>query len=233
MEAHHINNDRENKTESKSPIPAPSHPKQYRAIGLILGKYQNSSEKLTKGFITTKEGQIIEAVLLGRIIALIKNHIDLKKEHVWVVYPHAQPDSNNFHVQIVGVWQPETLNQKSQVSLNTNGELPFKHGYFSIRGEVIFYSKEERKVIIRIIQSPSKKSSKPNFLKLQLTGTLPNNCLGHFFSLDVFLKADDLIIEKANDLGLLPKKNMSNKRKFCSNYRQKKNAFTSPKIKNI
>jgi hypothetical protein len=220
MEANQINNDLENKSEYKTPIPPPSHPKQYRAIGLIYGKYEKSKEKLTKGFVITKEGQIIDAVLLGRIIALIKNHINLEKDHVWVVYPHINQETNTLHMQIVGVWQPETLQKNSQVSLDNKGELSFKHGYFSIRGEVIFYSKEEKKVIIRIIQSPRQKSSKPNFLKLPLTGTLPPNCLGHFFNLDVFLKNHDLIIEKAHDLGLLPKTNKSNKKIFRSNHRK-------------
>jgi hypothetical protein len=222
MEANKISNQREDKTEYQIPIPPPSYPRQYRAIGLIYGTYQHSQEKLTKGSIITKEGQIIDAVLLGRIIALIKNHVDLKKEHLWVVYPHSKQENNNFHVQIVGVWEPKTLSKNLSLSLNSNTELPWPDGYFSIRGEVVFYSEKERKVIVRIIQFSPKKSSKPNFLKLELTGILPNDSLGHFFNLEVYLQGEDLIIEKANDLGLIPKNNQPYKRKFFSHNKPEK-----------
>ena len=214
MEVNHINNDSQSKAKYNSPIPSPSHPKQYRAIGLIYGKYQPSPEKLTRGVILTEEGPIIDAVLLGRIIAFIKNHLDLNKEHLWVVYPHLKQENNQFHAQIVGVWQAENSNQNSEESLNLKEEFPLKHGYFSVRGEVIFYSKEEAKVIVRIIQSPRKKSTQANFLKLQLTGILPHNSLGHFFDFDVFLKDNNLVIEKAHDLGLLLKNHKVKKRKY-------------------
>lgn len=226
---HSINND--HKIESKSPIPPPNHPKQYRAIGLIYGKYNNINPELTRGFIATKEGKIIDAVLLGRIFCLIKKHLNLEKEHLWVVYPRMNQDNQQFHAQIVGVWQPEILNKNSPISLNTSEKLPFEHGYFSIRGEVIFYAKEEQKVIIKIVQLPSKKSPQPNIFKLKLTGILPNDSLGHFFDLDVSLEDNNLVIKKANDLGLLPWKKVFNNKQSLPNNRGIKNTITPPKIK--
>ncbi|MEL6930227.1 MAG: hypothetical protein AAFO95_16550, partial [Cyanobacteria bacterium J06600_6] len=69
-------------TDRKQPIPPPSHPRQYRAIGLIQAKYQQSAEQMTQGTLITTDGAEIEAVLLGRIISLIKNHLDLAQEHL-------------------------------------------------------------------------------------------------------------------------------------------------------
>ncbi|PSN20303.1 hypothetical protein C7271_02795 [filamentous cyanobacterium CCP5] len=52
-------------------------------------------------------------MLLGRITSLVKNHIDLGLSHLWVVYPRTrlseQDGSPELHLQIVGVWEPETL----------------------------------------------------------------------------------------------------------------------------
>ncbi|MGD1918452.1 MAG: hypothetical protein ACFCAD_05940 [Pleurocapsa sp.] len=127
--------------ERIQPIPPPSHLRQYRAIGLIKAKYVQSTEQMTQGTLITTDGAEIEAVLLGRIISLIKNHLDLEQEHLWVVYPRTKMKDDRLHVQNVGVWEPETLNQDDNVEEDP-GELA-EHGYFSIRGEVIFYSLEE------------------------------------------------------------------------------------------
>ncbi len=125
------------------PIPPPSHPRQYRAIGLIRAKYQPSEEQMTQGALITTEGTEIEAVLLGRVISLIKNHLDLSKEHWWVVYPRTKPKEDRLHLQIVGVWEPETL---SQTTTPEQSSAEADNGYFSIRGEVIFYSREEKTI---------------------------------------------------------------------------------------
>ena len=87
-------------SERKQPIPPPSHPRQYRAIGLIQAKYQQSAEQMTQGTLITTDGAEIEAVLLGRIISLIKNHLDLEQEHLWVVYPRTKMQEDRLHVQI-------------------------------------------------------------------------------------------------------------------------------------
>jgi hypothetical protein len=51
----------------------------------------------------------LNAVLLGRIMSLVKNHLDLDKEHLWVVYPRTRQENDALHLQIVGVWEPENL----------------------------------------------------------------------------------------------------------------------------
>ena len=96
-------------TVRQYPIAPPSEPKQYRAIGLVRGRYQPSTEQFTRGSLQTPDGSEIDAVLLGRVMSLLKNHLDLESEHLWVVYPRTRQENNDLHIQIMGVWEPETL----------------------------------------------------------------------------------------------------------------------------
>ena len=98
------------------PISPPSEPRQYRAIGLVRGTYMPSDEQFNLGAVKTEDGEAIDAVLLGRITSLVKNHIDLSAPHLWVVYPRTREQGRgtlacDLHLQIVGVWEPETLKQ--------------------------------------------------------------------------------------------------------------------------
>ncbi len=105
------------KVNRQQPIPPPSEPMQYRAIGLVRGRYQASAEQFTQGTLLATDNTEIEAVLLGRIISLVRNHLDLAQEHLWVVYPRTGQKEDNLHLQIVGVWEPESLTK--QQSLDT------------------------------------------------------------------------------------------------------------------
>jgi hypothetical protein len=93
------------------PIAPPSEPKQYRAIGLVRGRYTPDPEQFTRGMLVTPDGTDIDAVLLGRVMSLLKNHLNLEEEHLWVVYPRTRQQDDSLHVQIMGVWEPETLKQ--------------------------------------------------------------------------------------------------------------------------
>ncbi|MFO0175059.1 MAG: hypothetical protein ACK51W_21680, partial [Aphanizomenon sp.] len=138
----------------EQPIPPPSEPTQYRAIGLIRGCYHASDEQFTQGTLLTTDGVELNAVLLGRIMSLVKNHLDLEKEHLWVVYPRTRQENDALHLQIVGVWEPENLaknalnehspdaiTQKLHNStvvcddLKPSSAVP--DGGFSVRGEVV------------------------------------------------------------------------------------------------
>jgi len=197
-----------NSSLRKQPIPPPSYPKQYRAIGLIKAKYQvDSDQQLNRGKLLKSDGTIINAVLLGRTLGIFKKHLDLGQEHLWVVYPRTQEEKDELHVQIVGVWEPEKLSKTENPSTNVpETEENIKDGYFSIRGEVIFYSKEEEKAIVKIRQSPRKESEKTKFFKLKLQGRFPSKAVGHFWDLEVQLKGQILIIKEAIDIGTLPPK---------------------------
>ncbi|MEM7773363.1 MAG: hypothetical protein AAF327_23015 [Cyanobacteria bacterium P01_A01_bin.37] len=99
------------------PIPPASEPKQYRAIGLIYGKYVPSEEQFTRGNLITEKGLEIDSVLLGRVMSLVKKHIDLEKHHLWVVYPRTRNKDRYLHAQVVGVWEPEKLNRVSDSTM--------------------------------------------------------------------------------------------------------------------
>lgn len=218
----------------QQPIPPPSEPMQYRAIGLIEGKYMPSVDQLTRGTLVAMDGTLIDAVLLGRVMSLVKNHLNLDQAHLWVVYPRSRQEDGNLHVQIVGVWEPEKLHQptptvtpeaeeaseppeaeeaSSEVSEPEASSL-LKNGYFSIRGEVIYQSREEEQVIVKIRQAPRKETEKIKFFKLKLQGFLGERVIGHFWDLHIQLQASALVIQQANDIGLMPLKKRMGRKPF-------------------
>ena len=193
--------------ERTQPIPPPSHPRQYRAIGLIRGKYQITGEQITQGNLITTDGAEIEAVLLGRVISLVKKHLDLEQEHLWVVYPRTKVKDDRLHVQIVGVWEPETLSQDEEQSSTVPSE-EIEENYFSIRGEVVFFDREKEIVVIKIKQFPRKEGDKPKSFKLQLKGVLEGKPLRRFWDLNANLEGETLVVppETGTDLGFAQKK---------------------------
>ncbi|NEQ98305.1 MAG: hypothetical protein F6K30_16565, partial [Cyanothece sp. SIO2G6] len=84
---------------------------QYRAIGLIQGTYVPSEEQFTRGTLMTEDNQPVDAVLLGRVMSLVKKHVDLTVPHLWVVYPRTRPKNEHLHAQIVGIWEPDKLHR--------------------------------------------------------------------------------------------------------------------------
>ncbi len=214
------------------PIPPPSEPRQYRAVGLVRGRYTQSEEHFTRGMLIAADGTAIDAVLLGRVMSLVKNHLDLEQEHLWVVYPRTRQEDGNLHAQIMGVWEPETLKKASEPSSDEESQdtgeiesssealiatLPpsepdVEDGYFSIRGEVIYQSQDQEKyVIVKIKQAPRKNDeNKMKFFKLKLKGDLATKAIGFFWDFHVKLEAESLMIQQANNIGALPIK----KRKF-------------------
>jgi len=96
---------------------------QYRAIGLVRGLYEASEEQVTRGNIHTADGSKLDAVLLGRVISLVKKHIDLSKEHLWVVYPRTREEGDSLHVQVVGIWEPESLSKEEEEPAETAAQV--------------------------------------------------------------------------------------------------------------
>ncbi|NMG18829.1 hypothetical protein [Brasilonema bromeliae] len=217
----------QNLENRQQPIPDPSEPMQYRAIGLVRGRYvAANSEQFTQGSIVTTDGTQLEAVLLGRIMSLVKNHLDLEKEHLWVVYPRTRQENDKLHIQIVGVWEPENLakhqiandeqdsaSQKDLPIPGTNGsssalipssEVP--DGDFSVRGEVVYQSYEAEHLVIKIRQAARKQDDKPKYFKLKIKGKLEARAVGKFWDLQVKRETDSLVVESAEAIADLPKK---------------------------
>ncbi|WP_225931151.1 hypothetical protein [Leptolyngbya sp. 7M] len=242
----------------QQPIPPASEPMQYRAIGLVRGKYTPSEEQFTRGSILTDDGVIIDAVLLGRVMSLVKKHINLDESHLWVVYPRTRERDLELHMQIVGVWEPEKLNRAgglgdgaahaddadeadeaddvddsddsddSELESETELEAELDNSepteqedaeasdpesaaeqtqaessetadaapapamgvaltppeelndrYFSVRGEVVYQSEEEQRLLVKIRRAPKQGTTQARAFKVGLKGTLAGKALGY------------------------------------------------------
>ncbi len=194
-----------------TPIPPASEPLQYRAIGLILGKYVPSSEEFNQGIVLADDGAEIDAVILGRIVSLIKNHLDLAQSHLWVVYPRIRKEDNKLHAQIMGVWDPQLVikplnsptdaqepSEPALQAIPTIENLEIPNSYFSIRGEVIYQSRETREIFVKIRQAPKKKTEEERYFKIRLVGDLPQKLVGNFWDFDVVRSDNNLEIRSAN-----------------------------------
>lgn len=189
------------------PIPPPSEPMQYRAIGLVRGRYVASEEQFTQGTLITEDGTNVSAVLLGRIISLLKNHIDLAQAHLWVVYPRTGQKEDNLHLQIVGVWEPEKLTQQPVSDRPpdiASTQLEVVDDYFSVRGEVVYQSSAEGHFIVKIRQVARSDSDKPKYFKLKVLGDLGAKAVGQFWDLQVERKAETLVLAKGEAIAPLP-----------------------------
>lgn len=208
----------------QQPIPPPSEPKQYRAIGLVRGRYTPTDEQFTRGAMLTSDGTEVEAVLLGRVMSLVRNHLDLEQQHLWVVYPRTREMRQDLHVQIVGVWEPEKLNKEGEEASeleassqsdsapaapdsSTPEDSGFDENYFSIRGEVVFYSAEEQQIVVKIQQAPRKTADREKAFKLRLDGVLSSpKALGYFWDLQVERRGAALVVTSGTPIGLVPPK---------------------------
>jgi hypothetical protein len=191
-----------------TPIPPASEPLQYRAIGLILGKYVPSIEEFNQGIMLADDGTEIDAVILGRIMSLIKNHLDLAQSHLWVVYPRIRKEDNKLHAQIMGIWDPQLvikqLDDEDPSALGSDlptmpsiETLGIPDSYFSIRGEVIYQSRETREIFVKIRQAPKKKNEEERYFKIRLVGDLAQKLVGNFWDFDVVRVDNDLEIRSA------------------------------------
>lgn len=195
----------------QQPIPPPSEPKQYRAIGLVRGCYQPAEDQFNRGILRTEDGTELDAVLLGQVMGLVKKYINLEESHLWVVYPRTREKERSLHMQIVGVWEPEELHQDAEDDEPAKPYQlsdPLQDGYFSIRGEVIFQSEEQNFVLVKIQQSPRKSTDRPKAFKLRLEGIVGAKSLGYFWNLDVQRQGNNLVITQGNVIGLIPPRKM-------------------------
>ena len=174
----------------KNPIPKVTNKLQYRAIGIVNGKFSpNNSEQLNRGFLTDNKGEKIETVILGKALSLLKKHIDLKKNYFWVVYPKNK-NTQNLHLQVAGIWDPYQLNDFPNNSSKTNfskllKELDLKDNYFSVRGELVFVNTQKKEIVIKINSVSKLKNLKNKNFKLVIKGELSLELLNSFVSLDI------------------------------------------------
>ena len=174
----------------KNPIPKVNNQLQYRAIGIINGKFTpHDPKRLNRGFLIDSKGEKIETVVLGKALSILKKHIDLKKSHYWVVYPKNK-NTQNLHLQVAGIWDPYQLNDFPNDSSKTNfskllNELDLKDNYFSVRGELVFVNTKKKEIVIKINPAVKLKNSKNKNFKLVIKGELSLELLHSFVSLDI------------------------------------------------
>ncbi len=236
-----------------TPIPPASEPLQYRAIGLVLGKYLPSAEEFNQGTLLADDGVTIDAVILGRIMSLIKNHLDLEQSHLWVVYPRIRKEDNKLHAQIMGVWDPrlviKPLNDDpslettaAPVDLQTIPTIEssgIPNTYFSIRGEVIYQSRETKEIFVKIRQAPKKKNEEERYFKIRLVGDLPQKLVGNFWDFDAIRVDNDLTIRSGQFVAAIraklprkgggrPSSDMGSKKPFKKPLEEESNAVDRP-----
>jgi hypothetical protein len=174
----------------KNPIPKVTNQLQYRAIGIVSGKFTpHDAEQLNRGFLIDEKGEKIETVVLGKALSILKKHIDLKKSYYWVVYPKNK-NTQNLHLQVAGIWDPYQLNDFPNNSSKTNfskllKELDLKDNYFSVRGELVFVNTQKKEIVIKINSVSKLKNLKNKNFKLVIKGELSLELLNSFVSLDI------------------------------------------------
>ena len=196
----------------KNPIPKVTNQLQYRAIGIISGKFNpHEIDQLNRGFLIDKKGEKLETVVLGKALSLLKKHIDLRKNYYWIVYPKNK-NTQNLHLQVAGIWDPYQLNDFPNESSKNNfskllEELDLKDNYFSVRGELVFVNKSKKEIVIKICSSSKLKNLKNKNFKLVLKGELSLELLNNFVSLDVNRDGNSLKLLNYEVIGKNPSKN--------------------------
>ena len=181
----------------KNPIPKVTNKLQYRAIGIINGKFTpNENNQLNRGYLIDSKGEKIETVVLGKALSLLKKHINLEKSYFWIVYPKNK-NTQNLHLQVAGIWDPYQLNDFPNDSSKTNfskllKELDLKDNYFSIRGELVFVNTQKKEIVIKICSALKLHNSKNKNFKLVIKGELSLELLNSFVSLDVIRDGNSL-----------------------------------------
>lgn len=202
------------------PISPPSERMQYRAIGLLKGKYVPSEEQFHRGGIAVEDGTLVDAVLLGRVTSLIKKHVDLASDHLWVVYPRTLYSEENvpaLHVQIVGIWEPETLNADTQEEESNDpprylptAEAEAEADTFSVRGEIAKYTEDKDEIVVNIVQKSKSETTKPKRpFKLLISGQLNGRATGYFWDLQVERQGGQLILQEGTQIAVVPPKRKS------------------------
>ena len=185
----------------KSPIQKVTNKLQYRAIGIVNGVYKpHKIDQINRGVLIDNEGKILETVLLGKALSLVKKFINLEKNYFWIVYPRNK-NTNNLHLQVAGIWEPHQLNKVDMANSKKDPnelllELNLSNNYFSIRGELVYINTQKKEVVIKICSSAQSKRLKNNNFKLVIEGDLSVQFLNKFVSLDVIRDGNTLRMTK-------------------------------------
>jgi hypothetical protein len=181
------------------PIPPVTEPLQYRAIGVVRGTYRpEDADQFTRGVLVDAEGQELEAVVLGRMLTLMRRHLAMDAPHLWVVYPRCR-DAGHLHLQITGIWEPSTLQP------GASDDAPPEGDFFNDTATTEIYTRPETgDLVVKVRQKPRADGSRPLPFKLQLKGEIPLDQLRHFVSLDVRRQGQELHVESHELIAPMP-----------------------------
>jgi hypothetical protein len=207
-------------TQRQQPIPPPSEPMQFRAIGLVQGKYHPSDERFNRGQLEVEDGILVDAVLLGQVMSLVKKYVDLAQSYFWVVYPRTREKEQTLHLQVVGVWSADgfgpitdeesTLHLEStptETETEADSVSAIEDGYFSVRGQIVYQSNEKQLLYVKIQQAPRKskgREDKGKSFKLKVNGVLPQKAIGYFWDLHVQRQGNELVLQDGASVALMP-----------------------------
>jgi len=183
------------------PITPPTELLQYRAIGLIDGRFVPEEEEPNKGILVTGDGQAISCVVLGKMLALMKRKLQTDRSYLWVVYPRTQAEDGALHVQITGVWAPVELG-RSDLPVDPG----FPDGYFSIRGEIV--QVEPDRFVVKIKRTDAKAATNRALrkFKLKILGVVPKEAIGYFWDMAVQREGTSLRFIEGTSIESIPKK---------------------------
>ena len=185
----------------KHPIQEVTDKLQYRAIGIVKGIYKpNNIDQLNRGTLTDQDGKIIDTVILGKALSLIKKYINLENNYFWIVYPRNK-NISKLHLQVAGIWNPYQLNQleKNNFEKDPNKlleELNLENNYFSVRGELVYVNTQKKEIVVKIRSSTPSKRLKNATFKIIVEGEIPLKFLNNFVSLDLIRDGNTLRIIK-------------------------------------
>ena len=200
----------------QQPISPPSEPMQFRAIGLVQGKYHPSEERFNRGELEVEDGLRLDAVLLGQVMSLVKKYIDLDRPYFWVVYPRTREKEQTLHLQVVGVWAADGFSTITGEAVSEPASLPetdaalaqpIEDGYFSVRGQIVYQAHDKQLLYVKIQQTARKTKAsdeRGKAFKLKIIGTLPQKAVGYFWDLHVMRQGNELVLQNGTSIALMP-----------------------------
>ncbi len=200
----------------QQPISPPSEPMQFRAIGLVQGKYYPSEERFNRGELEVEGGLRLDAVLLGQVMSLVKKYIDLDRPYFWVVYPRTREKEQTLHLQVVGVWAADGFSPITGEAASVPAPLPennaalaqpIEDGYFSVRGQIVYQAHDKQLLYVKIQQTARKTKAsdeRGKAFKLKIIGTLPQKAVGYFWDLNVMRQGNELVLQNGTSIALMP-----------------------------
>ena len=173
----------------------PDHPKMYRAVGLLQGKYLPSAENATKGFFLASDGTQFPAIISGHTASRLQNHPEwIHEDFCWSAWPRMRKEPPQLFFRLISVKSGK--DEAEQTLIEANVDL------FSIRGVVAKYD-STGKLTIRIRRNEKAPEGKERLFSwrpfyLDIEGFLPSGELGQFWELQCRRDRDRLVLEDAH-----------------------------------